>query len=158
MTQLLLLICCQLSPIQVQFHTNGTTESRLLLRAIDCDIPSISEDMRTIRHYQDEIRRVSVRCHSVDTFIQIGRNKARPPQIALDTPAMTVLWIKRECDLFNAPRREYAVSAEEFDQRFIGIVDLGDEGKEIEQPQPWEDGYELTAWQAPRLDDWGAIK
>lgn len=146
---LLIVAACQ---IPVDLHVNGTLESRLLLRAVTCDLPCPDEDARLVRHLQDELRGI-VRIHdSFDTFVQIGRHKERLPLTALDNPTWTVLAIQREIRLWNSAKRIHEPIATAEDVKFAGIVDLGDEGQPLDLPQPWQAGFELTAWEPPRIE------
>lgn len=149
-----LILLTALTQLPVELHVNQTVESRLLLRAIHTDIPCLNEDLRAIRYYQDELRRVACVKQSLDTFIRIGQHKTRFPLTAYDSPAYTVLAIKREVDRFNRPRRIYARELADADfVRFAGMVDLGDDGQELaELAQPWEDGFVLSAWKPPEIE------
>lgn len=136
---------------RIEIHVDGTTESRLLLRAITADLPALDEDTRAIGHYQHELRRIIQVRQSLDMFIQIGQHKTHLPQLAFDSPYITVLSIKREIDVWNIGRRTFEVPNAELigDARFAGMIDLGDEGQAVHHPQPWEDGFALTAFAAP---------
>lgn len=148
-----LILAIALTQLPVELHVCGNAESRLLLRAVNCDVPVVDEDTRAIRHYQDELRRIVEFRQSLDTFCRIGQHKFKLPKTAYDCPAMTVLCIHREIQIWNSPRRLYVVDDEYIpDVRFAGMVNLGDEGTEADVvPMPWEFGFRLTEWKAPEV-------
>lgn len=151
---ILIIIACQLP---VEIHANGTLESRLLLRALRCDIPCIDEDTRAVQHFQHELRRCIKLKTSLDTYVQIGQHKTRFefPSIVYDTPAYTVLCIKREVDRHNAPLRKYAHIADADAEwvKFAGMVDLGEEGERLpDLPMPWQESYTLTSFVPPQIE------
>lgn len=63
---MLVLIIAALTQPAIELHVCGNAESRLLLRALNTDIPVICEDTRAIRHYQDELRQVARIRQSLD--------------------------------------------------------------------------------------------
>jgi hypothetical protein len=147
------LLLAALAQLPVELHAPPTLEGRMLLRAINTPLYVVDEDTRVMREYQDELKRVAVVKLSLDCFVQIGQHKVQLDPIAMDNPYWTTLAIKREIDIWNMPRRKFdtsAVSAEV--ARFAGLIELGDEGKEVTLPQPWQAEYELTAWKPPTVE------
>jgi hypothetical protein len=141
---------------QITLHAApGDVEARLMLRAIHHDLYVVDEDTGVMRHYQTELRKiVAVRTPALDTFVSIGRHKAKLPLTALDNPYWTVLAIKREIDLYNAEHRAYAERTDEHETaKYAGIIDLGDEGRTADElPQPWKAEYRWTVFQPPTIE------
>jgi hypothetical protein len=147
---LALLLVAQLP---VEIHHTPTIEGRMLLRAINSPLYVVDEDTRVMRHYQDELRKIAKPKLALDSFIQISQHRVQLDPIAFDNPYFTVMAIKREIDIWNMPRRKYDYESLDADTvRFAGLVDLGDEGKEVSLPLPWKHGYELTAWKPPTVE------
>jgi hypothetical protein len=152
--QVTTILLLALSQLPVELHIDGSAQSRRLLRAMTCEIPCHTEDLRAIAHYQEELRRITKTKQSLDCFVRIGQHNTRFEPTAYDTPIITILCLKREVDRFNRPRRQYArdiADAEEV--RFAGLVDLGDSGNEqAELPQPWMESFTLSSFTPPKIE------
>ena len=148
-----LLTIAALAAPPLELHTHSGTEGRYLRAAIATDIYVASEFTSACRYYQTELRPLITHHDSLDCFVMVGRTRTKFPSLCREHPAFVVLFVKREIDIYNQPRRyEYTTHDEEI-ARFAGMVDIGGEAVEALPPAlPWEQDYQLTAWQPPRVE------
>lgn len=140
---------------QVTIHAApGDVEARLIVRAVQCDLRVVDEDSAAIAEYQRELRKIVKVKMAVDTFVEIGRTKSRVPLTALDSPYLTILYLKRCCDQHNARHRTYAETTQNHESAlYAGMIDLGSEATEADElPLPWRAEYAWTLFRPPEIE------
>lgn len=135
----------------LELHTHSGSEGRYLRAAIAHDIYVSSEFTSACRYFQSELRPLITHRNSLDCFVMVGRTRTKFPDLCREHPAFVVLFVKREIDIYHQPRRyEYTTDS---DDRFVGMLDIGGEAVEATPtPLPWEQDYQLTAWNPPGVE------